>query len=272
MGPVDRKTVIVVKKKARVPTRHHGGAWKVAYADFVTAMMALFMVMWILGMDQHLRNSIEGYFSNPAGFKKGYAAGKSPPSSAPSPISVQRTPMMLLTHDLEEQEFRSMGTRIQSRLKDAGLASIRDRIEIAQTSTGLRIELADGLHGDDFFAMASSTMSQSMRTTLEIVAHELAPLQNPVIIEGHTDGARYAGLYTNWELSTDRANAARRVLEANGLAPARVAEVRGMADRQPRNAANPLDPRNRRITIFLPFTTAPGDSTRAGAATESIGT
>lgn len=273
MGPAERKTVIVVKKTPRLQTRHHGGAWKVAYADFVTAMMALFMVMWILGMDQQLRNSIEGYFSNPAGFKKAYTAGKSPLSSAPSAISMRRAPMTPETHRLEEQEFRTLSARIQSRLTDAGLASIRDRIEIAQTKTGLRIELADGLRGDDFFAMASSTMSESMRTTLEIVAHELAPLPNPVIIEGHTDAARYAGLYTNWELSTDRANAARRVLEANGLAPARVAEVRGMADRQLRYAGNPLDPRNRRITIFLPFTSASSDSTGAGAgvSTESIG-
>ena len=273
MAGGDRKTIIVVKKKAQHHGGHHGGAWKVAYADFVTAMMAFFMVMWILGMDQQLRNSIEGYFSNPIGFKKGYTAGKSPLSSGSSPASVQKTPMVLVTHKEEEEAFRSLGGRIESRLKEAGLTSMADRIEIVQTPTGLRIELADGLHGADFFAMASSTMSQSMHKTLQIVAQELAPLRNPVIIEGHTDAAQYAGLYSNWELSADRANAARRVLEANGLAPARVAEVRGMADRQLRNPENPLDPRNRRITIFLPFTTDPSDSTQAAPATSgSIGT
>lgn len=273
MAPADKRPIIIVKKKAHHHGGHHGGAWKVAYADFVTAMMAFFMVMWILGMDQQLRNSIEGYFSNPVGFKKGYTAGKSPLSSGSSPASVQKTPMVLVTHQLEEQEFRSLGGRIESRLKEAGLAGMADRIEIVQTSTGLRIELADGLHGGDFFAMASATMSASMRKTLEIVAQELAPLRNPVIIEGHTDAAQYAGLYSNWELSADRANAARRVLEANGLAPERVAEVRGMADRQLRIPDNPLDPRNRRITIFLPFTTPSGDSTRANPASPgSIGT
>jgi len=99
------------------------------------------------------------------------------------------------------------------------------------------------------------------------------PLSNPIVIEGHTDAAQYSGRYSNWELSADRANAARRVLEDGGLGPARIVEVRGMADRQLRNADNPLDPRNRRITIFLPFTTkldddaappTPPDSGRSG--------
>ena len=119
----------------------------------------------------------------------------------------------------------------------------------------------------EFFAMASSTMTITMKRTLEIVAQELAPLRNPIIIEGHTDAAQYAGLYSNWELSVDRANAARRMLEGSGLNAARVMEVRGMADRELRNPENPLDPSNRRITVFLPFTTGPdADSTTAVAS------
>ena len=110
-----------------------------------------------------------------------------------------------------------------------------------------------------------------MKKTLEIVAQELAPLRNPLIIEGHTDAAQYAGLYSNWELSSDRANAARRVMEGTGLNPARVVEVRGMADRELRNAANPLDPSNRRITIFLPFTT-PSVEDPAATSPEKTGT
>jgi chemotaxis protein MotB len=149
-------------------------------------------------------------------------------------------------------------------LKEAGLTSIGDRIEIIQTTTGLRIELAEGTSGNEFFAMASSQMTPTMRKTLQIVSQELAPLRNPVIVEGHTDASQYAGLYTNWELSAERANAARRVLEGAGLNAARVLEVRGMADRELRNAANPLDPRNRRITIFLPFMT---DATSDSLAT-----
>jgi len=252
----DRRPIIVVRKKKQAHASHHGGAWKVAYADFVTAMMAFFMVMWILGMDQRLRNSIEGYFANPIGYKKGYTAGKSPLSSGMSPMALSTTPLRLVTRQEEKAQLDSTGGRIKSKLAKAGLTAIGDRIEIVETQTGLRIELADAAKGQDFFPMASATMSKTMHNTLEIIGQELAPLRNPVIIEGHTDAAQYAGLYSNWELSADRANAARRVLESSGLNEARIVEVRGLADRQLRDPENPLDPRNRRITIFLPFTTS----------------
>jgi chemotaxis protein MotB len=262
------RPIIIIRKKKKGHAGHHGGAWKVAYADFVTAMMAFFMVMWILGMDQNLKESIEGYFSNPVGFKKGYSGGKTPISSGNSPATVQNTPLKLINRRNEEQELKDTGGRIKSRLKDAGLTAIGDRIEIVETQSGLRIELAEGENGHEFFAVASSSMTDVMTRTLEIVSKELAPLRNPIILEGHTDAAQYAGLYSNWELSADRANAARRILERAGLNPARVVEVRGMADRELRNPANPLDPRNRRITIFLPFTTAePRESNTAAPPT-----
>lgn len=265
MAKGDKKQVIVIKKKSRAHGGSHGGAWKVAYADFVTAMMAFFMVMWILGMDQNLRNSIEGYFSNPVGFKKGYTGGKSPLSSGSSPASVTTTPIRLLARREEEQKLDSTGDRIKEKLNEAGLQHISDHVEIIKTETGLRIELAEDSTGHEFFALASATMTETMRKTLSIVAQELSPLRNPIIIEGHTDAAQYAGLYSNWELSADRANAARRVMEEAGLAGSRIVEVRGLADRQLRNPANPLDPRNRRISIFLPFTTSP-DGTPVGEA------
>jgi chemotaxis protein MotB len=257
----DGKKIIIVKKKVAGHGGHHGGAWKVAYADFVTAMMAFFMVMWILGMDQNLRNSVEGYFSNPVGFKKGYTAGRSPLSSGNSPGAVQTTPIKLIyRREQEEKDLGDTGGRIKSRLREAGLTAIGDRIEIIQTESGLRIELAEGASGHDFFGVASATMTEAMQKTLVIVSQELGPLRNPVIIEGHTDAAQYAGRYSNWELSADRANAARRIMEEAGLEPMRVQEVRGLADRQLRIPGNPLDPRNRRISILLPFTTTPADS------------
>ena len=265
------RPIIIIRKKAHGHAGQHGGAWKVAYADFVTAMMAFFMVMWILGMDQTLKQSIEGYFSNPVGFKKGYSGGKTPISSGNSPATAQTTPVKLISRRIEEQDLKDTGGRIKSKLKEAGLTAIGDRIEIVETAAGLRIELAEGENGNEFFAVASSSMTRLMTKTLEIVAKELAPLRNPIILEGHTDAAQYAGLYSNWELSGERANAARRILEASGLNPARVREVRGMADRELRNPANPLDPRNRRITIFLPFTTAePRDPSVAPASAPPV--
>jgi chemotaxis protein MotB len=259
-GSSDKKNVIIIKKKKGGHGGHHGGAWKVAYADFVTAMMAFFMVMWILGMDEQTKASIEGYFSNPVGYKKGYSSGRSPVSVGNSPGSVQTTPISLVTRRNEERTFDSTSARIKDRLKEAGLTAIGDRVEIVETGSGLRIELADGGAGKDFFAVASASMTEEMKSTLQIVAQELAPLRNPVVIEGHTDAAQFAGLYSNWELSADRANAARRIMEAAGMTASRVVEVRGMADRQLRIPTNPLDPRNRRISIFLPFLSDPSES------------
>jgi chemotaxis protein MotB len=267
----DKKKVIVVKKKKAGHGGHHGGAWKVAYADFVTAMMAFFMVMWILGMDENTRASIEGYFSNPVGFKKGYSTGTSPISVGASPSHAAPASIKLVARRFEERRFDETSERIKDRLKEAGLASIGDRVEIVETTSGLRIELSDGGKGRDFFATASASMSEEMRQTLEIVAQELRPLRNLVVIEGHTDAAQYAGLYSNWELSADRANAARRIMESAGLSSSRVIEVRGMADRQLRNPANPLDPRNRRISIFLPFLSDAEQSDSVGYSTPDRG-
>jgi chemotaxis protein MotB len=264
------KRPIIIKKVVKGHGGHHGGAWKVAYADFVTAMMAFFMVMWILGMDENVKNSIQGYFSNPVGYKRGYSGGRSPLSSGSSPASVKTNPILQVNRILEEQQLGAVGGRIRSRLKDAGLTAIGDRIEIVKTQDGLRIELAEDQTGDQFFSMASANPTSAMRKTLEIVSGELAPLKNPIVLEGHTDAAQYAGLYSNWELSTDRANAARRVMEAAGLDPARVIQVRGMADRELRNRENPLDPRNRRITILLPFVNQAADSTPSVPVRPSI--
>src|SRR3954470_21776932 len=118
-GKGDKKSVIIIKKKKSGHGGHHGGAWKVAYADFVTAMMAFFMVMWILGMDQQMRESIEGYFANPIGFKKGYSAGTSPVSSGSSPGVVQTTPLKLLSRQKQEKDLSDVGDRIKQRLAAA---------------------------------------------------------------------------------------------------------------------------------------------------------
>ncbi|MDB4917753.1 MAG: Motility protein N-terminal domain protein [Gemmatimonadetes bacterium] len=255
--------IIIIRKKKKAHAAHHGGSWKVAYADFVTAMMAFFMVMWILGMDQDLKKSIEGYFSNPVGFKKGYSAGRSPLSSGSSPGSVQTTPLRLVSRIQQQEEFVKTGAKIKARLEGAGLGALAN-VEIVTTNDGLRIELAEGAEGETFFPVASAQMKPIMRNMLAVVGAELSTLTNAVIIEGHTDARPFNGLYSNWELSSDRANAARRVLEVNGVKPFRVREVRGMADRDTRPDADSYDPRNRRITIYLPFNES---SQQSGPAT-----
>lgn len=270
-APKDGKKIIIVRKKVVAGHGHHGGSWKVAYADFVTAMMAFFLVMWILGMDQNLKQSIEGYFSNPIGFKKGYSAGKSPISAGNSPGTVSTTPLKLVSRVAEEKKLRDAEAQIRARLVERGLGRLGAQIQIVVTRQGLRIELSEGPGGEVFFALGSSVLTKTMTTALEVIGEELALLPNPVVVEGHTDAAQYAGTYSNWELSSERANAARRVLEGVGLAPDRVREVRGLADRELKLPDSPFDARNRRITVFLPFRTDAPPVVPGGPGTPPVG-
>ena len=250
------KPIVIVKKKKVHGGGHHGGSWKVAYADFVTAMMAFFMVMWILGMNDNAKQAIEGYFSNPVGYKKGYSSGSSPISSGNSPGSVQTQPIRLIMRAYQQQRFEEAGEKIRTRIgrMSAG-GQIAAQVEVVVTSSGLKVELIEGGDGENFFAFGSAALKPAARRALEVIAAELAPLGTPVVVEGHTDAAPFGTSgYSNWELSADRANAARRVLEASGVASERIAEVRGHADRELRVPENPLDPANRRISVFLPFT------------------
>jgi chemotaxis protein MotB len=252
--------IIIVKKKVKGHGGHHGGSWKVAYADFVTAMMAFFMVMWILGMDQQLRQAIEGYFSNPIGFKKGYSGGATPISSGSSPASVKTNAVFLASREYQRKRFDEVSQSLHEKLDSvAQVGKLRAKVEIIVTDAGLRIELIESGTGDTFFPLGSADLKPEGRAALEVIAEELARLENPIAIEGHTDAAPFprGARFTNWELSNARANAARRVLEATAIAVGRIVEVTGYADRQLRNAQNPRDPANRRISLLLPFVRPP---------------
>ena len=254
------KKIVIVKKKKVHGGGHHGGSWKVAYADFVTAMMAFFMVMWILGMDDNMKKAIEGYFSNPVGYKKGYSSGgASPISNGSSPAAVQQQTLRLIVRNYEERRFSEVGDKLRARLNQQGGLSFGAKVEVAVGSDGLRIELVEGKDGETFFPSGSTAIKPAATLALGLLARELGELAHGVVLEGHTDGVPLdrADGYTNWELSVERANAARRVLLASGLPAARVIEVRGLADRHPRDPEHPLDPSNRRITILLPFTVLP---------------
>ena len=252
--------IIIVKKKVKGHGGHHGGSWKVAYADFVTAMMAFFMVMWILGMDQQLRQAIEGYFSNPVGYKKGYSGGATPISSGTSPASVKTNAIFLATREYQRKRFDEVSNELKTKLDSvAQVGKLRTKVEVIVTEAGLRIELIESGTGDTFFPLGSSDMKPEGRATLQLIAEELTKLENPIAIEGHTDAAPYSpgATFTNWELSNARANAARRVLESSRIPPGRIVEVTGYADRQLRNVQNPRDPSNRRISLMLPFVRPP---------------
>jgi chemotaxis protein MotB len=257
----DKKKIVIVKKKKVAGGGHHGGSWKVAYADFVTAMMAFFMVMWILGMDENMRKAIEGYFANPVGYKKGYSSGASPLASGASPAQVHaQQQLRLIVKNFETKTFSRIGEKVKMRIEKAksGL-KLNAQVEVVMTKDGLRIELIEDRTGETFFPVGSAVMKPAAALALELIAQELMSVRNPLIVEGHTDAAPFGAVagYSNWELSADRANAARRVLEASGIDPKRIVEVRGLADRHLRVPSNALSPSNRRISILLPFTSFP---------------
>jgi chemotaxis protein MotB len=254
------KKIIIVKKKGGGHGGHHGGSWKVAYADFVTAMMAFFMVMWILGMDEQTKSAVEGYFSNPVGYRKGYGAGSSPIAVGSAVTNIQRTPLRLVVRANEEKTFEAARQRIMDQLAaNDSLAKMQAQVEVVVTNDGLRIELIESGSGDTYFPLASARIKPATALVLQVVGSELAKLSHPIVIEGHTDAAKFGpdATYTNWELSADRANAARRVLEASGIHEDRLAEVRGYADRRLRVPTDPTASANRRISLLLPFTNMP---------------
>ena len=260
MAPRGGKKIVIVRKKVAAPAAHHGGSWKVAYADFVTAMMAFFMVMWILGMDDKTRKAIEGYFSNPVGYRKGYGAGASPVSRGTAPTNVQRTPLKLLVRSTEQKSFEQLRQTILQRVaQNDSLKKLNALVEVQVTKDGLRIELIEQGAGDIYFPTGSARLKPASLLALQLVGTELASLSHSIVIEGHTDAARFGNdaSYGNWELSSDRANAARRVLETAGIKGGRIREVRGYSDTKLRVPDNPVAPANRRISILLPYSDVP---------------
>jgi chemotaxis protein MotB len=245
---------IIVKKKKAAHHGHHGGAWKVAYADFVTAMMAFFLVMWLVGQSKEVKSAVAGYFRNPGIFDQeksdGPIAGgslKVDPEAAPAPP--ESAPALLAA---ERAALEETASRIRQRLDTPDLRALGRQIEITITRDGLRIELLDA-EQQTFFASGSAALAAGTERVLAVIARELGSLKNSIVIEGHTDSRPYAttDLYSNWELSADRANAARRVMERSGLQAGQVRGVRGYADRQLRVADVPLDPRNRRVSVIV---------------------
>ncbi len=273
MATEPRKIIVVRKKKVH-GGGHHGGSWKVAYADFVTAMMAFFLVMWILGMDEDARNAVEGYFANPIGYKKGYASGDSPISVGSGAGQVLSAPVRTVMRAREQESFEFTGNQIRRRLRgEASLSGLSVDVEVVITEAGLRIELVEDPDQQTFFMRGSGDLQPVAQTVLRLIGEELMALDNPLVLEGHTDAALFSGGdYTNWELSTDRANAARRQLERAGVDVSRFREVRGYGANYPRVPNDPLHPANRRISILLPFISAPAEpSPTSGSAAETGG-
>ncbi len=247
---INEVPIRIVKKKKH-GHGHHGGAWKVAYADFVTAMMALFIVLWIVGQSKQIREYVANYFKDPgAFFENTRGGGISPGNNIHLSEPIQEE---LLKR--EEQKLGELAKSIIEELqKDSKLADLLDQIKIEIVKEGMRIELLEGSESF-FFDIGNAALKPEAEKILSTIALEVGKLPNHVIVEGHTDGRPYGRTdgYTNFELSVDRANSARRVLVTSGISDRQIDEVRGYADRKLRNLNNPYDITNRRISIIIKY-------------------
>jgi chemotaxis protein MotB len=252
---MDKTRPIIIVKKKGGHGGHHGGAWKVAYADFVTAMMSLFIVLWLLSSSKPVQEAVGGYFRDPSGTadKKGSAV-----AGAGENFVLTKDNMPKLKDQLE-QKIREMDD----------FEKLKNHIEMTVTNEGLRIELMESASGT-FFDSGSSKLNADGRELLIALAQEVGKLPNKLSIEGHTDSKPYAtsGNYTNWELSSDRANAARRLMQSNGVGADQVSQVRGFADQRLRKLDSPLDPSNRRISLIVQYIIKNDDDEDAKPAAE----
>jgi chemotaxis protein MotB len=239
MAPKTNQPIIVIKKKIN-HGGHHGGAWKVAYADFVTALMSLFIVLWLMSSSEEVKKAVAGYFNDPKGTGKLLGTTLSGTGKTMAPQDS--------TNELEKLKDK-LEAEIKARKE---LQKLSKQIEITITPEGLRIELIEGKDGT-FYEIGSAKLSSSGQALLSLLGKELKTLPNSLLIEGHTDATPYSSDsgYSNWDLSADRANAARRLLQQDGVRTDQVTQVRGYADQMLRDKNNPNDPSNRRISILV---------------------
>jgi len=239
------KPIVIIKKKGG-HGGHHGGAWKVAYADFVTAMMALFIVLWLMNSSKQLQVAVGGYFKDPTGTSKKVGTNQ---TGSGENFTLTKDNMSQLKEELQKV-VRQV----------ANFDRLKNQIEMTVTQEGLRIELLESSSGT-FFESGSSELNTDGRDLLVALAQELGTLPNRVFIEGHTDAKPYVGTngYSNWELSSDRANTARRLMQVNGLREDQVSQVRGFADQKLRVPSDPLEPSNRRISLIVQYLTKDED-------------
>ena len=276
-GDAKKLQPIIVKRIRKGSHGHHGGAWKIAYADFVTAMMAFFLLMWLLGStSEGDKKGIADYFSSPlkvALLSSGSGSGDSSSVVRGGGQDLTRTTGQVKRGDVEakrntvnlqalkQEQLRAEVARleevkrkVESRIAaSAQLAALGTQIRLDMTRDGLRIQIADE-QNRPMFASGSAVVQPYMRELLREIGQVLAEVPNRLTLEGHTDALPFAGGergYSNWELSADRANASRRELLSGGLADERVLRVQGLASSQPLEGTDPRAASNRRISIIV---------------------
>jgi len=268
-GPV----IIIKKKKKGGHGGHHGGAWKVAYADFVTAMMALFIVLWILGQDEAVQQVVGAYFRDPMAFEQAVASGAYSGNTV-GEASSSTGNMVLMPFTVptpgetpddagnfsggsgqnQKEILEAMAEKIKKEIsKTPEFDRLKDKVQIQVGENMAIIELIEP-QGTYFFEISDSQMKPEAKKLLGLIAKELNNLPNKIIIAGHTDSRPFkSDSYSNWELSADRANSARRVMESYGYEGSKILEVKGCSDKVLKYPEDPFSPMNRRISIVVLF-------------------
>jgi chemotaxis protein MotB len=257
-------TPIIVKKKKSHDHGHHGGSWKVAYADFVTAMMAFFLVMWIMGLSDESKAQIAGYFNDPMGHTK----------SAPMSRNILKLPSMdspragkeregeTVRRMQEREKLEELANKIQGTIADdPRLKGLSKHIEIMLTPEGLRLEFLEDKQAV-FFESGSAVVRPAARRLIRKLGPLLVEARRPIAIEGHTDAQPFKGSgYDNWDLSVDRARAMAKELGAAGVAGKQFAHIQGFADTRLKYPKQPTHFANRRVSLLLPLEQAPEEPT-----------
>jgi chemotaxis protein MotB len=276
-GDAKKLQPIIIKRVKKGGHAAHGGAWKIAYADFVTAMMAFFLLMWLLGSTTDGdKKGIADYFASPLKVAllgggsgsgdsshviKGGGQDLSRTNSQVKRGDMQAKRSTINVHQLKAEQVRAevarledLKHRIEKKMSgNARLAGLSNQLKLEMTHEGLRIQIVDEA-GRPMFASGSNAVQPDMRELLRAVGEVLAEVPNRLTLEGHTDSIPVASTergYSNWELSADRANASRRELIAGGLPEEQVLRVQGLAAVNPYDRRDPAAPANRRISILV---------------------
>ncbi len=272
-GDDDKQSIIIIKRVKKGGGGHHGGAWKVAYADFVTAMMAFFLLLWLLSVTTEVQKQrIADYFSptdvriskseSGAGGVLGgqtvaeegaiTASGGEPDVAQEGSGDAEQKATEALDQQ-DERSFKQTEEEIRQALEETpDLKELAQHLLIDMTPEGLRIQIIDQ-DGKPMFQLGSAIPLPPAEKLLQMIAGVIKALPNKISVRGHTDSKQYGkdAAYSNWELSADRSNASRRIMTAAGLDIVRVENVQGKADRELLDIANPDSARNRRISIIL---------------------
>ncbi|HEY2388701.1 MAG TPA: flagellar motor protein MotB [Candidatus Binatia bacterium] len=271
------QVIIKIKRKVSHGGGHHGGAWKVAYADFITCMFALFMVLWLLTQaDLQLRTDIARYFRNSSVLPGGSMIGSQTSQARTDKAHVLDASITVVQGSGEELEaLRGRAKEIQKQLEqNPKLNEIRDNVRVKVTDEGLEIQIIDsGAAGrkDLLFEVNSAALSAPLQALLSELATQLGMLPNRIEIGGHTDARPFAAgsQQSNWDLSFARANAARQVMEMHGLYPHQVLGVTAYADSKLLNSEDPLADENRRLSVLARREDQPKTKGKAAAADPS---